>query len=1203
MSKLRFEVLFSIFLFGLLILMDSGTFRNFSPEQVRAQAPPTPIPSSISQSSNTSGATSIQSTQNLIYVPGEVIVKFKPTMSSATAQDVGTQELLEQSTGVQISEIKPLLRLEAGKRLDNVPVLNQYFKLKIPLGADVELTAQKLTQESTIEFAVPNYIGQIHRTPNDPGFNQQWVLKNSLNINLGFENAWDITTGSPGVVVAVLDTGYDVDHPDLDAKKTAIGRNFVANPDNSDIQDDEGHGTSVAGIIAAESNNGQGVTGVSWGAMIMPVKVCNNNGFCESDDVINGIYWATQNGAKVINLSLGIYASGFGRIMWQDAVNSAHSAKVIVVASAGNNVQQLDNTDATHYVPAELDHVIVVGATNKDDKVCVPNWYGYSANCKWGCPIPGGIGCNIGNDPPWGSGYGSLLDIVAPGSSDILTTANGGGYISDFGGTSASAPIVSGLAALMLSVKSDLTPDNVEQIIKNTAHRIGPLSPVPHSLSSGYGRINAYEALRAIPIKPYLNFSTGINRQISVEIVVTSSENHATKLVNEIVTIDSQGFFLGNLPLNSITRASRYDFHLKPSGYLRKTIPNIRVVDGGVALNPRDFKAGDINNDNFINVSDLLFVLQNWSSTQPIYDVDGNGTVGSGDLLLILQNWGEGDSWQDKETFTSTSLAATIGVQDLSAANTLSIVANRDFELGPNGDWTEASTNYGGQGGLIRNSGFSVTPRSGSWLTRLGAANNETSDLSQTFNLPSGNPIYLHYWYQISSSETECLNDLAFIRVEFNGEYPTGTIHNLCQSVNTNDEWALGTLNLSAFAGQTVIIHFQVETNAAISSSFFVDDVSFSTTGDARGKITLTPDTGVFNVGNTFNVQVRLDTGNYDPDVDVRVLYDPGVLQVQGDTEPNKNGIQVIKGTMPGSYRKYDDYRNLGEVRIGVDSVSKGNGTLAIIPFKAIASISNTTLKVYYRDGWTADSNTIDGDTIQDVLEQAGTASFQINGSPNRLMPTVSFTPANGTTLNSSEVELEIQATDAYTQVKAVKFEVNLNGPWIEIGSDIYGLDGWNFIWDTSIAPDGNYQLRATAYLLGGEGTSVTNSNIVLDRESPTYLSSTFTTPFTPSVGVPVTIEVATNDIGSGVDYIDVYVNSANNGSENGVWDLIGSIPSNQGNVVWDTTGYSSGVHRIALDIHDKAGNRGPSPQPQLFFNIGGGANNGNEVFLPIILK
>jgi len=292
--------------------------------------------------------------------------------------------------------------------------------------------------------------------------------------------AWDISRGDSTIVIAVLDTGLDVTHPDVNGKNTYTGYDFI----NGDfgIQDDQGHGTNVAGIAAASTNNGLGVAGACWNCQIMPVKVCDADGNCLSSVVQNGIYWAVDHGANVINMSLAGATSGFGAILWQDAIDYAYNDGVVVAAAAGNNNEDLDVAYSSY--PAQANHVIAVGATNEYDLRCDTSYF----TCLWWWPNPG-------------SGHGSSLDVMAPGvlslwSTDLMGSLgySTGDYSTDFGGTSAATAFVSGLAGLILSVNPSLSPDQVENIIEQSAVDLGVAG---RDNFFGYGRIDAYAAVSA----------------------------------------------------------------------------------------------------------------------------------------------------------------------------------------------------------------------------------------------------------------------------------------------------------------------------------------------------------------------------------------------------------------------------------------------------------------------------------------------------------------------------------------------------------------------------------------------------------------------------------------------------------------------------------------------------------------------------------
>ena len=315
------------------------------------------------------------------------------------------------------------------------------LRMKIP-DAQIGAVISALQTESkimSIEADCPIRMADI--VPNDPNFTLQYGL-NLIRAPQG----WDFSTGSSAVTVAVLDTGVDLGHADL-ASKIVPGFDFVNN--DAVAQDDNGHGTHVAGIAAAASNNGLGVSGVSWGARIMPVKVLNATGNGTFADVAAGIIWASDHGAQVLNLSLGGPSPS---VTLQNAVNYAYSKGVLMVASSGNS------GSSGVYYPAAYAHVIAVADVDN-----LKNRAGTST-------------------------YGPEIDLAAPGEL-IYSTALGGGY-EYRSGTSMAAPFVSGLAAVLAGYVS---LDGVEQILEASAFDLGSAG---WDIYYGSGLIQADAALR-----------------------------------------------------------------------------------------------------------------------------------------------------------------------------------------------------------------------------------------------------------------------------------------------------------------------------------------------------------------------------------------------------------------------------------------------------------------------------------------------------------------------------------------------------------------------------------------------------------------------------------------------------------------------------------------------------------------------------------
>jgi subtilisin family serine protease len=336
------------------------------------------------------------------YVADEVLVRFK---NSATDEDING--CLEKVNGHVDSAIEELDVLVV--KLNMVSVSNAVASLSACEG---------------VRFVEPNYLAfSADITPTDSGWSNQYGL-----VNIRAPQGWEHTTGSSAITIAILDTGVELTHPDLAAKITA-GYDFVNN--DAIAEDDHGHGTHVAGIAAAASNNGAGIAGVSWGAYIMPVKVLNSAGGGTLGDIAAGITWATNHGAHIINLSIGSVSSS---IVLQNAINYAAGHGVLIIAAVGNTSGNLI------FYPAAYSNVIAVGATD-----------------------------SLNNRAPF-SNYGSQIDLVAPGVS-IYSTNNGSSY-SFRDGTSMSAGFVSGFAALLLGIPGN-SPSSVRSLMQSTALDLG----------------------------------------------------------------------------------------------------------------------------------------------------------------------------------------------------------------------------------------------------------------------------------------------------------------------------------------------------------------------------------------------------------------------------------------------------------------------------------------------------------------------------------------------------------------------------------------------------------------------------------------------------------------------------------------------------------------------------------------------------------
>lgn len=340
--------------------------------------------------------------------------------------------------------------------------------------------------DPNVEYAEPNYIMHAHAVPNDPYYDPyQWHFDNDTYGGVHAEAAWDITTGE-GVIVAVIDTGVAYENygngfnrysqaPDLAGTNFVPGYDFVNN--DSHPNDDAGHGTHVAGTIAGTSNNSEGVAGLAYGASIMPIKVLDSRGSGSYADVADGVRFAADNGANVINLSLG---GPVGTSYLEDALRYAHEKGVTIVASSGN-----ENSSSVSYPAAYNDYVIAVGATRLDEERA-----------------------------PY-SNRGSALDIVAPGG-DTSVDQNGDGYgdgvlqqtfgsnRNQFGyyfyqGTSMAAPHAAAAAALVIASGKATTPAEVQTLLQNTAEDLGAAG---RDNTFGYGLIDLEAALSGVTPTP-----------------------------------------------------------------------------------------------------------------------------------------------------------------------------------------------------------------------------------------------------------------------------------------------------------------------------------------------------------------------------------------------------------------------------------------------------------------------------------------------------------------------------------------------------------------------------------------------------------------------------------------------------------------------------------------------------------------------------
>ena len=363
----------------------------------------------------------------------EIIVKFKDNVSDGTV--AYTLDAME----IEVEQELPA---------DDLVVA------EVPVGETVESYIETMEELPEVEYAQPNFIYRLEdyesdaTSVNDPYAYGQWYLN-----TIGAYAAWDITKGSPNIKVAVIDTGIDLDHPDLAGQVYAQ----IDTVDNDGSANDEtdGHGTHVAGIIAAKANNGIGVAGIAPGVKLVIADVFGPQ-YAESIDIIEGINFAMSKGSDVINMSLG---DSEDDIAFHQAIDAAVNSGIVCVVAAGNK-----NTSSAYY-PSDYESCISVISTNSH------------------------------NERSSFSNYGSLKDISAPGE-DILSTFvkkyPSYSYYESLNGTSMASPIVAATAALVLSVNPNLTVEQVKEILYSTATDVGA---VGKDTETGYGVVNAMAAV------------------------------------------------------------------------------------------------------------------------------------------------------------------------------------------------------------------------------------------------------------------------------------------------------------------------------------------------------------------------------------------------------------------------------------------------------------------------------------------------------------------------------------------------------------------------------------------------------------------------------------------------------------------------------------------------------------------------------------
>ncbi|MBO2943241.1 peptidase S8 [Paenibacillus sp. F411] len=370
------------------------------------------------------------------YYENEIVVSFREDLDQGDMQ-----QMMKDISGKSPRKLGYAYVFQSANM--TYPQLKSYFTEKwTPLYAEPHY----LYLTNTTSSAAPSQRTENSNLPNDLLFSQyQWNLP-----AIQTQQGWELSKGSEDVVIAVIDTGVDLQHTDLNGR-LVDGYNVV-NPDQSP-NDDVGHGTHVAGIIGALINNGEGVAGMSWYNKIMPIKALDSSGSGTTYAVAEGIIWAVDHGAKVINMSLGNYADSQ---FLHDAIKYAYDRDCLLVAASGN-----DNTERPGF-PAAYPEVLAVAATNPD-----------MTRAEY-------------------SNYGDYIDVTAPGTN-IASTYPDNQYAA-LSGTSMASPHVAAIAGLIRSLNPELTNREVMDLMISQAHDLGDPGK---DIYFGNGQVDVFRSLQA----------------------------------------------------------------------------------------------------------------------------------------------------------------------------------------------------------------------------------------------------------------------------------------------------------------------------------------------------------------------------------------------------------------------------------------------------------------------------------------------------------------------------------------------------------------------------------------------------------------------------------------------------------------------------------------------------------------------------------
>lgn len=482
----------------------------------------------VSAGSPSSQGAGDQTAKELEAVPGEYIVRLKPNMFN-----VMNVKMLNQSLGAFIKSSIPSLNIVVVKR---------------PAFETSHSAVKVLAQNSLVDIVEPNYIYKIKRLSNDPMLEQLWGLRNIgqkdsagkvgvAGIDIGAEQAWEIATGSDKMLVAVIDTGVDANHPDLKdnmwVNQAELNGAADVDDDNNGVVDDihgynaitgkgnagddHGHGSHCAGTIGAKGNDEKGIVGVNWDVRIMAVKFLDKNGSGTLENALKAIDYATKMGAKVLSNSWG--GGGFSQTLF-DSIKRSHEAGALFVAAAGN---ENNNNDSRPSYPATYDVPNIISVAAIDNQGAKASFSSYGKR---------------------------TVHLAAPGVNVYSST--GGAYAS-WSGTSMATPHVSGVAALVWANEPNLTAIELKTRLLGTVRLVSSLK----AKIKTSGIVNAYNALTNKTPEPDVNDPANWQAQV-LETAVASASPYL-KDTNEVRELKFDGLKEFALYFEKFDTEANYD--------------------------------------------------------------------------------------------------------------------------------------------------------------------------------------------------------------------------------------------------------------------------------------------------------------------------------------------------------------------------------------------------------------------------------------------------------------------------------------------------------------------------------------------------------------------------------------------------------------------------------------------------------------------